>query len=78
MARRFFFNPPRRVKKPGPNLKRLLVRCPTTAKLSDTGQTIAEKQWLTAEVKQQTLTCSHCGAVHTWTKEDVILGRANV
>jgi hypothetical protein len=76
MARRFFFDPPRRQKiKAGPNLKSLLVRCPSTSKLTDTGRTIEEKSWATAKLKKQKLTCEHCGGVHTWEKQDVILGR---
>jgi len=76
MATRFLFDPPRRPKaKTGPNIKSLLVRCPSTAKLTDTGKTIDEKRWQTAIVKTQKFTCAHCGDVHTWTKKDVILGR---
>jgi hypothetical protein len=73
---KFFFEPPRRPKiKPGPNLKSLLVRCPSTSKLTDTGQTVEEKQWAKAKLKSQKFMCAHCGAVHAWTKSDVILGR---
>jgi hypothetical protein len=54
----------------------LLVRCPSTSKLTDTGRTIEEKRWGMARVKTQKFTCAHCGSVHTWTKEDVVLGRA--
>jgi len=76
MATRFLFDPPRRAKnKPGINWKSLLVRCPSTSKLNDTGKTVEEKLWPTAKVKTQKLTCAHCGSVHTWTKKDVVLGR---
>jgi hypothetical protein len=76
MATRFLFDPPRRPKtKPGPSIKSLLVRCPSTSKLTDTGRTIEEKRWPMAKVKTQKFTCAHCGDVHTWTKKDVILGR---
>jgi hypothetical protein len=76
MATRFLFDPPRRPKpKVGPNIKSLLVRCPLTSKLTDTGRTIEEKRWPTAKLKTQKLTCVHCGSVHTWIKKDVILGR---
>jgi hypothetical protein len=76
MATRFFFDPPRRPKaKAGPSIKSLLVRCPSTSKLTDTGRTIEEKLWQTATVKTQKFTCVHCGSVHTWTKKDVVLGR---
>jgi hypothetical protein len=76
MGTRFLFEPPRRPKnKPGTNWKSLLVRCPSTSKLTDTGQTIDEKRWPTAKMKKQKFTCAHCGSVHNWTKEDVVLGR---
>jgi len=72
----FFFEPPRRPKpKRGPNLKSLLVRCPSTAMLSDTGQQIDEKLWEKAKIKTPPFRCSHCGTMHPWTKKDVILGR---
>src|SRR5256885_13075005 len=76
MPTRFLFDPPRRPKvKPGPNIKSLLVRCPSTSKLTDTGRTIEEKSWPTVKLKTQKFTCAHCGGVPTWTKNDVILGR---
>jgi hypothetical protein len=76
MARRFYFDPPRRKTKPkGADLKSLLVRCPSTSKLTDTGRTIEQALWPEAKMVRQKFTCAHCGAVHTWTKEDVVLGR---
>jgi len=75
MARRFYFEPPRRRPKPGPDLKSLLVRCPSTSKLTDTGRTIEQKLWPDAKMVRQKFTCAHCGAVHIWTKADVVLGR---
>ena len=33
------------------------------------------KLWPAAKMKAQKFTCAHCGAVHSWTKADVILGR---
>jgi hypothetical protein len=62
-------------KKNGPVIKRILVRCPSTAKLTPTGQTIEEQLWPTTKVKNTRLSCSHCGGVHTWTKKDVVLAR---
>jgi hypothetical protein len=78
MATRFFFDPPRRRPKARGllNMKSLLVRCPATSKLTDTGRTIEEKLWETTKVKTQKFTCAHCGKVHTWAKQDVILGRS--
>jgi hypothetical protein len=75
MSSRFFFDPPRNKVKGRTNLKTLLVRCPSTSKLTDTGRTVEENLWPTEKIKTQKLTCLHCGGVHTWTKEDVVLGR---
>ncbi|HLW35708.1 MAG TPA: hypothetical protein VKS98_08620 [Chthoniobacterales bacterium] len=75
MASRFLFEPPRPKARPSANIKSLLVRCPSTSRLIDTGQTIDEKSWPTAKVKKQKFTCAHCGDVHSWKKEDVVLGR---
>jgi hypothetical protein len=73
---RFFFDPPRPAKvKKGAGLKSLLIRCPITSRLTDSGQTIEENLWADAKVKSQKLSCSHCGNVHSWTKKDVVLGR---
>ena len=76
MASRFLFDRPRRRRKPtGVNMKSMLVRCPSTSKLTDTGRTIEEDRWSTAKLATQKFTCAHCGRVHTWAKQDVILGR---
>jgi hypothetical protein len=76
MASRFLFEPPRpRPKKAPPIIKSLLVRCPSTSKLTDTGRTIEEKRWPAAKVKGQKFTCAHCGKIHSWEKADVVLGR---
>jgi hypothetical protein len=74
MPSRFLFDRPR-PKKTALSIKSLLVRCPSTSKLTDTGRTIEEKRWPAAKMKKQRFTCAHCGAVHSWTKEDVVLGR---
>lgn len=55
--------------------KRLLIRCPSTAKLIPTGQTIEEEAWSDAKLKQAKLSCPHCQGTHAWKKEDVILAR---
>ncbi|MEP6602945.1 MAG: hypothetical protein ABJB69_03255 [Spartobacteria bacterium] len=59
----------------GPVIKRLLVRCPSTAKLTPSGQTINEALWEKAKIKSHKMTCPHCRQVHTWTKKDVVLAR---
>jgi len=62
-------------KQKGPVIKRILVRCPSTAKLTPTGQTIREELWAAAKIKNNRFSCSHCGQVHVWTKKDVVLAR---
>jgi hypothetical protein len=71
----YFGKPVVRKAKNGPVIKRLLVRCQSTAKLASTGQTIDEQLWATAKVKTPKFTCPHCRQVHTWTKKDVVLAR---
>ena len=56
-------------------IKRVLVRCPATAKLTATGQTVEEDTWGSAKLKQNKGTCPHCQGTHAWTKEDVVLAR---
>jgi hypothetical protein len=60
---------------PGKVIKRLLVRCPTTAKLTPTGRSVDESLWGESKVKGAGINCLHCGKVHQWTKKDVILAR---
>lgn len=71
----YFGKPVVRKAKSGPVIKRLLVRCQSTAKLAPTGQTIDEQLWATAKVKTPKFTCPHCRQVHKWTKKDVVLAR---
>ena len=59
----------------GPVIKRLLIRCPSTAKLTPSGQTIDESLWTAVKVKNHKISCPHCRQVHTWTKKDVVLAR---
>ena len=59
----------------GPIVKRLLIRCPSTAKLTPSGQTIKVELWAAAKIKSHKMTCAHCQQVHTWTKKDVVLDR---
>ena len=71
----FFALPAAPKAKTGPVIKRLLVRCPSTAKLTPSGQTIREELWAKAKIKSHKMTCPHCRQVHTWTKKDVVLAR---
>jgi hypothetical protein len=66
----------RALKEPkGPIIKRILVRCPSTGKLTPTGKTIEEALWAETKLKSPRLTCPHCRQVHSWTKKDVVLAR---
>ena len=56
-------------------IKRILVRCPSTARLSPTGQTVSEALWSKTKVKFPEAVCPHCSEVHIWTKKDVVLAR---
>jgi hypothetical protein len=56
-------------------IKRILVRCPSTGKLTPTGKTINEARWNDAKLKRPRLICPHCRQVHSWTKKDVVLAR---
>ncbi|HTF94374.1 MAG: hypothetical protein QOC70_1409 [Verrucomicrobiota bacterium] len=56
-------------------IKRILVRCPATAKLTATGLTIDEDLYADTPLKNHKLTCPHCQQVHAWTKKDVVLAR---
>lgn len=59
----------------GPIIKRILVRCPSTAKLTNTGRTVLESAWEGTKLDRPRITCPHCHAVHSWTKKDVVLAR---
>ncbi|MBA2242011.1 MAG: hypothetical protein H0W04_03850 [Chthoniobacterales bacterium] len=56
-------------------IKRILVRCPATAKLTPTGQTVEEASWGDTKLKEHKVTCPHCQGTHAWTKKDVVLAR---
>ena len=71
----FFAMPTAPKVKSGPVMKRILVRCPSTAKLTPSGQTIDEQLWERAKIKHPKFTCTHCGQKHSWTKKDVVLAR---
>lgn len=61
-------------KKPG-IIKRILVRCPSTARLTPTGLTIEESSFEKTKFKTSKISCPHCDSVHSWAKKDVILAR---
>ena len=56
-------------------LKRILVRCPGTGKLFATGITTKATQFASIEAADNQIACSFCGTVHSWTQENVVLGR---
>ena len=59
----------------GSVIKRILVRCPSTGRLTPTGKTVEESAWEETKLKSPRLSCPHCNQVHTWTKKDVVLAR---
>ena len=71
---RFYFEPPA-PRKTKSAIRRLLVRCPTTAKLTAVGETIDVAVWESAQRKSGRFTCPHCQRVHSWVKKDVVLAR---
>ena len=71
---RFYFEPPA-PRKAKSTIRRLLVRCPVTAKLAPVGETIDEALWDRTPKKSGRFTCPHCNRVHAWAKKDVLLAR---
>jgi len=66
----------RSLKEPSPlATKRILVRCPSTGKLSPTGKVVKEALWDETKLKLPRLACPHCREIHAWTKKDVVLAR---
>jgi len=59
----------------GAVIKRILVRCPSTGKLTPTGKTVEEAAWPQTKLNKPKLDCPHCRQVHIWTKDDVVLAR---
>src|SRR3954464_15178389 len=56
---RYYFDKPR-ARKSVSLIKRILVRCPATAKLAATGRTTEEKRWAASKLETQKFTCPHC------------------
>jgi len=56
-------------------IKRILIRCPATAKLATTGLTIDQALFEKTKFRDNKLTCPHCAGIHSWTKKDVVLAR---
>jgi hypothetical protein len=60
---------------PEQEVRRILVRCATTAKLTDTLRTIQVGAFASARLGRNKFVCAHCGQVHYWTTKDVLLAR---
>jgi hypothetical protein len=77
---RFYFEPPA-PRKTKSSARRLLVRCPATAKLTSVGEISDAALWDDAPKKSDSpkksgrFTCPHCQGVHSWVKKDVLLAR---
>ena len=75
-ARGLFMMPRRQIKAAsGPVIKRILIRCSVTAKLTDTLEKIEESAFARAKPMQKQFRCAHCGQLHRWTNKDVVLAR---
>ena len=59
----------------GSVIKRILVPCPSTGRLTPTGKTVEESAWDGTKLNRPRLSCPHCGETHSWTKKDVVLAR---
>ena len=60
---------------PKNEVRRMLVRCETTAKLTDTLRTIEVGAFATVRLGRNKFVCAHCGKTHYWTAKDVVLAR---
>ena len=52
-------------------MQNLLVTCPKTGKLADTGFTMDRAAFETAPLEGNAFECGHCGDYHAWTKVDI-------
>jgi hypothetical protein len=53
---------------------RIMIRCPATGKIADTGlETTSQQEFAAGAFIGQRLTCPHCGQVHRWQKEEAFL-----
>jgi hypothetical protein len=67
--------PLQKIPKPTPIIKRILVRCPDTGKLTATGRTVEETAFKSLRLTNRKMSCPHCRQTHNWTKKDVVLAR---
>ena len=59
---------------PAMKLRPLLIRCPNTNRLIDTGVATDPRTYETGTFSNNTTGCPHCGQPHTWSKENSLLG----
>ena len=55
-------------------IRKVLVKCPSTSKDVATGFTMSQSDWDVADIKAAAFKCRECGDIHTWSKQDGRLG----
>ncbi len=53
-------------------VKNLMVICPTTGKVADTGFSMDAERLAAATLEGNAFECGHCFEFHAWTKADLI------
>jgi len=54
-------------------MARIMIACPRTGRPVDTGIDIDEEGFKSADLGRNTVTCPHCGLIHTWQKAQAYL-----
>jgi phage terminase large subunit GpA-like protein len=49
----------------------LMIKCPSTKKLVNTGMNTDRASFERSDYRNNTVPCPHCGHAHTWSKQDV-------
>jgi predicted RNA-binding Zn-ribbon protein involved in translation (DUF1610 family) len=51
----------------------ILIKCPKTGKIINTGISMAAEIFETATLSQNAVECPYCGETHVWDKKDAFL-----
>ena len=52
----------------------ILIRCPATQRLIPTGIVTDQRTYESGTFLNNSTQCPHCGELHTWSKENTLLG----
>ena len=55
-------------------VRSLLIRCPRTNRLIDTGAATDPRTYESGTFLNNSTGCPYCGEMHTWSKENTLLG----